>query len=101
MEREEKLERQRSIRLKQPFTFARFVFWFAGIIGILFVVVIIVQVLETNSDTRDTSTRLMDSCKREFGSDQHAVDSCFIRLGLRRLNENEKERLDRANRGAR
>jgi hypothetical protein len=65
----------------------------AGLIGLIVVSAIL------NPDTRDTNTRLMDQCKEQFKPNQEAVDSCFIRLGLKFLSDLEKEKLERAYRG--
>jgi hypothetical protein len=57
----------------------------AGLIGLIVVSAIL------NPDTRDTNTRLMDQCKEQFGPNQEAIDSCFIRLGLKYLSDLERK----------
>ena len=72
-----------------------------AVVGVALVSLLVLLVVTgSRLPDRSPSDRIRDSCAREFPDDQSAQTSCFLAVAVKKLDDEQAQKLKRATEGA-
>ena len=76
--------------------------WVIAVPLVIFAMFFVVELTKQSNDKRSPVEKIEQACRQEFGSSgMQMVEDCKLRLMLKALREQDRDRLDRAERQSR